>query len=123
MYEQLEQIARTEFADIVVGARPMSRRSDTTVKLRLSIRDGSYVDIRVNPTGRRYSYHWERRAQEGQIHRHDNAPDHPEVATYPKHYHNLIEDNVEESHIPDDASEALRFFLSFVRDRLIVFRP
>ncbi len=95
----------------------MSRRSDTTVKLRLLIRDGSYIDIRINPTGQRYSYHWERRAQEGTIHRHDNAPDHPEIATYPKHYHNQTEDNVEESYIPDDAPSALRFFLTFVRDR------
>lgn len=118
MYNQLEHIARTEFTDVVLVVRPMSRRSDITVKLRLLIRDGSYVDVRVNPTGQRYSYHWEQRAQTGQIYRHDNATDHPEVPTYPKHYHNRTEDNVEPSHIPDDPASALRFFLSFVRDRL-----
>ena len=116
MYAHLEHIPHTEFPDIVSETRLISRRSDTTVKLRLLIRDGSYIDIRVNPTGQRYSYHWEHRAQEGKIHRHDNAPDHPEIATYPKHYHNQTEENVEESHIPDDAPSALRFFLTFVRD-------
>lgn len=118
MYDQLERIARTEYADIVIGVRPMGRRSDVTVKLRLLIRDGSYLDVRVNPNGQRYSYHWERRAQTGQIHRYDNAPDHPEVQTYPKHYHDETEDNVKDSDIPDDTPSALRFLLNFVRDRL-----
>ena len=45
MYEQLEQIARTEHTDVVIAVQPMGRQSDITVKLRMIIRDGSYVDV------------------------------------------------------------------------------
>lgn len=48
----------------------------------------------------------------------DNAPDHPEIATHPKHFHNGAEDQVEESYIPDDPQAALREFLKFVAQQL-----
>jgi hypothetical protein len=118
MYDTLEHIALTEFADIVTGVRHISRRAGVTLKLRLDIRDGTFVDVRLNPLGTRYAYHWEQRAQRGQLHRHNNAPDHPHVTTHPKHFHNGSESNVKASHIPDAPADALRYFLNFVRDEL-----
>ena len=44
--------------------------------------------------------------------------DHPEVAMFPKHFHDGQEDNVRVSSIPDDAELAVREFLSFVRSSL-----
>jgi hypothetical protein len=52
------------------------------------------------------------------IHRFDNAPDHPEVATFPKHFHDGSEAVVRESSLPDDPRDALRAVLDFVRASL-----
>jgi hypothetical protein len=118
MYDALDQIARQEFGDIVVESKLFFRRADVPLKLRLLIRDGSMVDIWLNPTGSDYSYHWEQRSVRGQIHRHDNAPDHPEIATFPKHFHDGREENLQPSDISDQSETALRQFLEFIRLRL-----
>jgi len=118
MYDAFEQIALNEFGDIVTGFQHLGRRAGVTLKLRLNLRDGTFIDVWLNPDGSRYSYHWEQRAKRGLIHRHDNAPDHPEISTHPKHFHNGSESQVEESRIPDDPADALRYFLSFARAQL-----
>lgn len=118
MYAALEQLARTEFGDVVTGVRHLGRRAGVTLKLRLLIRDGTLVDIWLSPAATQYAYHWEQRAQRGRIDRHDNAPDHPGISTHPKHFHHSAEETIEASYIPDIPEEALRYFLSFVRDRL-----
>lgn len=68
----------------------------------------------------RYSYHWERRAIDGKIYRHDNAPHKrwQSVATFPRHFHDGSEANVSESHISKIPEEALREFLTFARERI-----
>lgn len=88
------------------------------LKLGLFIRDGTFVDIWLSPDGQRYAYHWEQRAVRGLIHRHDNAPDHPEILTHPKHFHNGSEEAVADSTLPDDPAAALRVFLTFVQEQL-----
>ena len=118
MCDMLASIAKTEFGDIVTGWEFVYRKAATPLRLRLTIRDGTFVDISLSPDTERYSYHWEQRAARGLIHQHDNAPDHPEVVTFPKHFHDGQEDNVRVSSIPDDAELAVREFLSFVRSSL-----
>jgi hypothetical protein len=118
MYVSLERIALDEFGDVVVATQQLGRRANVPLKLRLLIRDNTFVDVWLSPDGGRYAYHWEQRAKRGVIHRHDNAPDHPHITTHPKHFHNGNEGNVEASHIPDDPPEALRCFLAFVRDHI-----
>jgi hypothetical protein len=118
MYDSLEHIALDEFSDVVKASRQIGRRASIPLKLRLDIRDGTFVDIWLSPDGVKYAFHWEQRARRGLIHRHDNAPDHPHIATHPKHFHNGSEGHVEESYIPDNPSDALRYFLTFVRTQL-----
>lgn len=68
----------------------------------------------------RYSYHWERKAIDGTIYRHDNAP-HKRwqgVETFPKHFHEGSEEQVRESYLSDVPEEGLREFLAFARSRL-----
>jgi hypothetical protein len=88
------------------------------LKLRLHVRDGTFIDVWLSADQKRYAYHWEQRAKRGLLHRHDNAPDHPEIATHPKHFHKGAEDQVEESYIPDNPRAALREFLKFVVQQL-----
>ena len=118
MYDELACIAQEEFGDIVNAARVFHRRTATPLKLRLLIRDGTFVDIWLSPEGSRYAYHWEQRAVRGLIHCHDNAPDHPEISTFPKHFHDGREDIVKPSDISDDPPTALREHLTLVRERL-----
>lgn len=120
MYATLERIALDEFNDLVESVQQIGRRANAPLKLRMGIRDSTFVDVWLSPDGARYAFHWEQRARRGQIHRHDNAPDHPHIATHPKHFHNGSEENVEESYIPDDPQDAMRYFLTFVRHQ---FQP
>jgi hypothetical protein len=122
VYEKLIPIATQEFPDIVTGAQLYYRRAAVPLKLRLFICDGTFVDVWLNPDGQRYAYHWEQRAVRGLIHRHDNAPDHPDTPTHPKHFHNGSEEAVSRSTLPDDPAAALRVFLTFVRERIEVDR-
>jgi hypothetical protein len=118
MYDELIQLAQTEFGDVVARTEAIGRRAGVTLKMRLHLIDATIVDVWLSPDLKRYAYHWEQRAARGVLHRHDNAPDHPQVSTFPKHFHNGSEDAIEESHIPDEPIHALRFFLSFVRSSL-----
>jgi len=118
MYDKLAEIAVSEFGDIVTDWKLFYRRAAVPIKLRLHIQDGTYIDIWVNPSQGRYSYHWEQRAVRGIIHRHDNAPDHPEISTFPKHFHDGSEAKVLPSEISNDPSQAIREFLEFIRQRL-----
>jgi len=119
MYEELARIAEGEFGDIVTSWQLSYRRAAIPLKLRLRVRDGTYIDVWVSPSMGRFSFHWEQRAVRGLIHRYDNAPDHPEVSTFPKHFHDGSEDNVLPSTISDEPQEALREFLTFVKQKLI----
>ena len=111
--DQLREIAEVEFADIVESAY-----SPDLNELRIVLVDGSFIDLWFSlKLESRYSYHWERKAIDGKIYRHDNAPHKrwQEVKTFPKHFHERRETQVVESYISDKPEEALRGFLGFVR--------
>ena len=113
--ERLRQVAEIEFADIVV---------DTDIpdlnELRIVFTEGSFMDVWFSlKLADRYSYHWERRAIDGTIYRHDNAPHRrwQAVGTFPHHFHDGSENKVVESHLGANPEDALREFLTFVRER------
>jgi hypothetical protein len=111
------QIAETEFSDIVVEAF-----SPDVNELRIFLIDGSFVDVWFSlKLEGRYSYHWEQRAVDGTIYRHDNAPHKrwETVKTFPRHFHDGSEDRVVESYISEEPEQALRSFLEFVREKFI----
>ena len=90
-------------------------------ELRLILRDGSFVDVWFSlKLPGRYSYHWERRAIDGTIYRHDNAPHQSWslVGTFPSHFHDGSEMKVVESQISNHPPQALREFLTFVREKI-----
>ena len=120
-YRVLITIALNEFSDVVVKAQIISLPTGDPLKLRLDITDGSLLDVFISMSGR-YSYHWERRLiDRGDLYRHDNAPHHRwrNVTTFPKHFHNGSEDNVVESDLSDNPENAIREFLTFVRNKLL----
>ncbi len=113
---RLREIAEVEFGEVVVDTK-----SSDLNELRIMLTDGSFVDVWFSlKLEGRYSYHWERKAIDGTIYRHDNAPHKhwQEVETFPKHFHDGSEDRVRESDLSDVPEEGLREFLTFVRERL-----
>ena len=114
--EQLREIAEVEFADIVVEAWCPDLN-----ELRVILTDGSFIDVWFSlKLHERYSFHWERRALDGTIYRHDNAPHRrwQDVATFPRHFHNGSETDVSASDLSPIPAQALREFLVFARDRM-----
>lgn len=115
LFKTLAEVAEKEFQDIVT----FTSRLDE--KLRIFLVDKSYVDIWFSRKLRgRYTYHWEHTHIRGKIHRHDNIPHHKwsPIKTFPKHFHNDDEANVQESTIDDDPEIGLRGFLEFIRQKL-----
>lgn len=113
--EILKEIAEIEFSDIV--AEVLTGLNT----MRIIFTDESYCDVWFSlKLPGRYSFHWERSFLDGTIYRHDNAP-HMRwrgMKTFPKHFHNSSEDRVEESYLPEDPSEAVRYVISFVSAKI-----
>jgi hypothetical protein len=102
-----------EFPGVVVGTEVVEG------KLRIFIADDSFIDVWFSEKRKGvYAYHWERRMVDGTIYRHDNLPDREarRLDTFPKHFHEGSEENMQESHIDDDPELAIRQFLTFVRE-------
>lgn len=119
LFNEIVELVIGQFFDIVVDAQLRFTSSGAVERLRIFLKDESFVDVWLSPSGR-YSYHWEHRHIRGLIHRHDNAPHGrwKEIKTFPKHLHDGSEDNVRESDVSDDPREAVRGFLSFIRSKL-----
>ena len=114
-YLRLAEVACDEYPDIVLATEVLEG------KLRIHILDGSFLDVwfsQVMPG--RWAYHWERRHIDSTIYRHDNRPHEHlrHLRTYPKHFHVERDEHVEESYLSDEPEEALRQFLTFIRDKL-----
>lgn len=118
-FRRIVELAQAEFSDIIADVQLLFTQSGAVEKLRVFLKDESFVDIWLSTSGK-YSFHWEHRHVRGLIHRHDNAPHNKwrRVKSFPTHFHDGNDDSVKESDIPDDSLSATKYFLSFVRDFL-----
>ena len=116
-YQALEKIAKKKFSHIVKETRFIGGRSAQPNKLRVYFIDDSFLDVWLSDEND-YSYHWEQRAQRGLIHRWDNAPDHPEVESFPHHFHDGGENKVVSSNLDIDSSKSFREILGFIKNKL-----
>lgn len=116
-YRVLEKIAKSEFSDIVKNSALIGGKSAQPNKLRVFLIDGSFLDVWLSEEND-YSFHWEQRAVCGLIHRWDNAPDHPEVESFPNHFHEGEENNIMSSHLDADMRDAFKEVLEFIRTKL-----
>lgn len=117
IYSKLKVIAESGFQDIVSSANFVGGRAGAPDKLRIYFIDNSFLDIWLSEDGD-YSYHWEHRAQRGLIHRWDNAPDHPELFTFPEHFHNGSDKEVKESELCGDYEKAIKDVFAFIQRKL-----
>ncbi len=114
--QALQQIVDNEFAKYVNNVQ-----EPFINELRIKLNDDSFVDVwySINLENR-YSYHWERKHIDGSIYRHDNAPHikWKDIETFPKHFHNKSEENVEASYISDKPENAIREMMNFVENKI-----
>lgn len=97
LYLALSRLAQSDFSDIVVNVGFVGGTPASPNKLRLTLMDGSYLDIWLSADGD-YAYHWEQRRQSGRLYRWDNAPHHRTISTFPAHFHDGDEAIVTASH-------------------------
>ena len=115
IYNYLITIASKRYRDIIREVVKVELASGVVEKIRVIFVDNSFLDIYWSSSGR-YSLHYERRHINGTLYRHDNAPHekHRHIRTFPKHFHKGSEDNVGESHLPEDPIKAVEHFLRFI---------
>jgi hypothetical protein len=114
--DDLKRIAEIEFADIVKSTHKVD------YKLRIILSNNSFIDVHLSQRlPDKFGFHWECMDTAGSIYRYDNFPDKTwqPVATFPYHFHNGSQDNVESSPFPLTAIEGFRAFMNFVRNKLI----
>jgi spore cortex formation protein SpoVR/YcgB (stage V sporulation) len=91
-------------------------------KLRIISKDQSFIDVYLSQTIKdKFGFHWETKNKANQIFRYDNVPDKSwkNVTTFPFHFHNSSEQNVEASPFPLKLPEGFRAFMNFVGNKLI----
>lgn len=116
-YLKLKHTAESNYRDIVRSAKLLGGKTSDPNKLRIYFINGSFLDVWLTLEGD-YSYHWESMLQNGLIHRWDNAPDHPQIPSFPKHFHEGNSKNVKESSLSEDPEHALIEILDFIKARL-----
>ncbi len=112
-FEELQFIVKDQFLDIVADIINLSPD-----KLRLILRDKSFVDIRLSQTIRnRFDFHWERWHIDKTIYRYDNFPDtrFKQIKTFPYHLHLKTEGRVTAITFRKTLPGAFTDFMSFVR--------
>jgi hypothetical protein len=117
-FQALAHIATDEFANLVVGTTLVGGTPNDPNKLRLLLRDSSFLDIWLSADGD-YSFHWEQRRQHGKLYRWDNAPHHPQIATFPHHLHEGDESTIVPSYLNSTIEIALRQVLEYVQSRIL----
>jgi hypothetical protein len=100
----LEEIAEKEFGDIIKSTDFIGGKASAPNKLRIFFIDNSFLDVWLS--------------KDGEIHRWDNAPDHPELHTFPKHFHNGSDKDAKESELDEDYDKAIRDVLGFIQRKL-----
>ncbi len=117
LYNKLKGVAESEYKDIVISTKILGKRTIGPAKLRIFFKDKTFLDIWLSPSGK-YSYHWEQRSQRGTIYRHDNAPDFPNIKTYPHHLHDGDEKTVKPSYIDTNPIAATKQVLTIIRQKI-----
>ena len=117
LYQELVVLAENHFSDVVIQTKFIGGTPADPNKLRLVITDGSFLDVWLSTDGD-YAYHWERRGQTGEIYRWDNAPHHPQVSSFPDHFHQGDEQTVIKSDLSLQPELALHEILTFIEQIL-----
>ena len=113
--DDLRRIAEVEFADIVNDAAVIDH------KVRIFLSHGGFIDVNLSQRlPDKFGFHWAVTDAAGTILRYDNFPDKNwrTVSTYPCHFHNGSQENVEASPFPPAVIDGFRAFMEFVRSKI-----
>ncbi|AFM42968.1 hypothetical protein Desaci_4105 [Desulfosporosinus acidiphilus SJ4] len=110
MIEEIANLCKLEFPSLIEKVEIVDPRRK---RIRLTLFDGSYIDIHQNANGR-YSYHWE--CDKG-FYRFNNAPHFDDIETAPHHLH-ICKLKVLPSEVRGVTEEDVRKVLKFVHKRV-----
>lgn len=113
--DDLRKIGEVEFADIVKDSMIIDH------KLRIFLINNGFIDVSLSQKlPDKFGFHWEVTDLACTIFRYDNFPDKNwrNVSSYPYHFHNGSQQNVEASPFPLAIVDGFRAFLEFVRTKL-----
>jgi hypothetical protein len=111
----LQRIAEIQFFDIVQTTFQMEH------KLRIMVESQGFIDVHLSrKLIDKFSFHWETRNNEGTIYRYDNFPDQnwSHLSSYPFHFHNGTQNNVEVPPFPLKVIEGFIAFMEFVKKEI-----
>lgn len=111
----LKRIAEVEYADIVKSTVIID------YKVRIFLNDNSFIDVNLSQRlPDKFGFHWERMDRVGTIYRYDNFPDRKwkDISTFPYHFHNNSQENVEPTPFSCTVIEGFRGFMKFIRTKL-----
>ncbi|MEK7172933.1 MAG: DUF6516 family protein [Patescibacteria group bacterium] len=113
---EIQFVVEDQFLDIAIEISKPSPE-----KLRLILRDKSFVDIRLSQNVKnRFDFHWERTHIDNTIYRYDNFPDtkFKKLETFPCHFHFQKENKVIVSPFSKNLPNAFVDFMEFVRQEM-----
>jgi len=116
-YLSLKKLIEKHYPELIRSVTFIGGTELAPDKLRAHLKDNTFLDIWLSLDGD-YSYHWEQRAKRGIIYRWDNAPDHSEIKSHPKHFHNKTDSEVKASYLPSQPEEAIKEIFDFIRKNL-----
>ncbi|MBE0477827.1 hypothetical protein IBX65_01740 [Candidatus Aerophobetes bacterium] len=110
-FEKILHLTEEEFSDIL-----KTKPAITGMKLRIYLIDGSLLDVYYHPTGKKYSFHWQKKVESIRI---NTAPHHKNIISYPRHMH--IGQRIKADEITDvnlSPEENLRRVLTYIKAHL-----
>ncbi len=115
--KELKRIIIVEFNKIVKATEEIDS------KYRFYLIDNSYIDIWISETiENRFGFHYERSHLDNKIYRYDNYPntEWKHIKTFPYHFHNGSQENVEEANFSKDIIQGFYEFLSWINEKFFI---
>ena len=112
--DDLRRLAEIEFGELVSESQVVGE------KLRLLLKDGSYIDVWLSrKLSDRFGFHWERRHLDDTFYRYDDFPNTAwrGVQTYPYHFHNGSQEQVEAASFESEPLAGFRDLMKFVETK------
>ena len=113
-YRDIESIILKNYSRYIAKHQTVFSSSGRIHKLRFELINYAIVDVFYSKYSGKYSFHYE---TENEYYRHDNSPHHPQIKTFPKHFH--YKGYVEESYLSDDILPASLDFFKIVTEKFI----
>jgi hypothetical protein len=113
-YPEIAEILLKNYSNYILKHQFVQSPSVRIQKIRFELINNTIVDIYYSNTSGKYSFPYE---TETDYYRHDNSPHHPQIKTFPKHFHH--KNFVGESNLSEDILHASLDFFRIIKEKFI----